>query len=67
MGLKNTNQNGLNATKKAIAELEAGLGVKFRTTEQFMDDLRMDLIYGVQIHSPATSSIPISSLKRHKD
>ena len=66
MKLKNSNQNGLNQTKKAIAELEAGLGIRFKTVEELMNDLRGKLISEIQI-APPTSSVSNSSLKRHKN
>ena len=66
MGLKNANQNGLIETKKAIDELEAGLGVRFSTLEKFIDDLRQDIVFTIPT-DPSAQATPISSLKRHKD
>lgn len=66
MRLKKKNQNGLNETKKAIAELEAGLGIRFSTVEELMNDLRGELISEFQI-DPPKPSISHSSLKRHKN
>ena len=66
MGLKNASQNGLIETKKAIDELEAGLGVRFSTIEKFIDDLRRDVVSAAPADPPAKAT-PISSLKRHKD
>ena len=63
--LKISNQTGSCETRDAIAELEAGMGTKFKTTELLFDDL-LDKT-ATNTHSAIPDFIGgISSSKLHK-